>query len=72
MLIEPCRKPTPYSPIAGETKGVFMQAQMTSQMLSAVLDERHLELFRDWESLLESANLEHLTQQPLLDCCEIE
>ncbi|EDX85010.1 hypothetical protein S7335_2709 [Synechococcus sp. PCC 7335] len=31
---------TPYSPAVGETKGVFMQAQMTSQMLSAVLDGR--------------------------------
>ena len=30
------------------------------------------EILRDWESLLESADLEHLTEQPLLDCCEIE
>ncbi|MBE9060895.1 DUF928 domain-containing protein [cf. Phormidesmis sp. LEGE 11477] len=35
-------------------------------------NETNLEILRDWASLLESANLEHLTQQPLLDCCEIE
>ena len=35
-------------------------------------NETNLEVFRDWESLLRSANLEHLTEQPLLDCCEIE
>ena len=40
---------TPYSRVAGETKGVFMQAQMTSQMISAVLDGRlHLTVWNRW------------------------
>ena len=40
---------TPYSPVAGETKGVFMQAQMTSQMISAALDGRpHLTTWNRW------------------------
>ncbi|EDX85668.1 conserved domain protein [Synechococcus sp. PCC 7335] len=31
-----------------------------------------LEILRDWQSLLKSVNLEHLSEQPLLDCCEME
>ncbi|MEL6354290.1 MAG: CHASE2 domain-containing protein [Cyanobacteria bacterium J06627_28] len=43
---------TPYSPVAGETKGVFMQAQMVSHLISAVLDERPL--LASWPDWAES------------------
>ncbi|MBE9060894.1 CHASE2 domain-containing protein [cf. Phormidesmis sp. LEGE 11477] len=44
---------TPYSSVVGETKGVFMQAQMTSQMISAVLDGRPcLTTWNRWANIL--------------------
>lgn len=44
---------TPYSPTEGKTKGVFMQAQMTSHLLSAVLDNRPLlKTWPEWQEML--------------------
>jgi hypothetical protein len=35
-------------------------------------NETNAAVSRDWESLLDSVNLGHLSEQPLIDCCSME
>lgn len=59
-------------------QAIFYAQQGIWQDTVTLLGERYrenvtdMEITRDWESLLQSANLSQLIEQPLVDCCSLE